>query len=107
MSDEGKGLFHEATSHSAGSQLREKGVIKNYLLYGYWVLKNGDKMFYKLTRDEYKIGAPYQGKGTIIGGTGKCAGIQGSMEYTGVNLQPAAEGITQGYNKFTIKYKLP
>jgi len=106
MSD-GKGLFHEATMHSAGSEYIEKGVIKNYVLYGYYLLKNGDKVFIKQGRDEYKTGAPYRGKNTIIGGTGKCAGIQGSWEFTGVNLRPAAEGIGQGYNKHPIKYRLP
>ena len=107
MSDEGKGLFHEATIHSAGSQLMGKGVTKNFVLYGYWLLKNGDKVFVTFTRDEYKAGTPFRGKATIIGGTGKCAGIQGSWEYTGLNLRPAAEGISQGYNKHPIKYTLP
>ena len=58
MSDEGKGLFHEATCFAAGSCLIEKGVIKNYLLYGYYLLKSGDKIFIKQTREEAKVGTP-------------------------------------------------
>jgi hypothetical protein len=43
--DEGKGLFHEATVHSLGSVLMEKGLSKNYVLYASYLLKNGDKVF--------------------------------------------------------------
>jgi len=109
MSDERKGLFHEATLHAAGSSLNVKGVVKKYILYGCYLLKNEDKVFFEMTRDEYKIGTPYKGKVTLIGGTGKCAGIQGDWEYTGLNLRlaAAAEGIGQGYNKHLIKYTLP
>jgi hypothetical protein len=104
--DEGKGLFHEATVRGLGSTLREKGVMQNYVLYASWLLKTGDKVFITLTA-EGKTGVPTKGKATIIGGTGKCAGIQGSWEYTGYSLRPAMEGIGQGYNKHLIKYKLP
>jgi hypothetical protein len=106
ISDEGKGLFHEATARTFGTYLMEKGVSKNDVSYGYYVLKNGDKVFYTVAA-ERKTGAPTKGKTTIIGGTGKCVNIQGSWEYTGNPLRPAAEGIVQNYNKLTIKYKLP
>jgi hypothetical protein len=106
LCDEGKGLFHEATVRGLGSTLMEKGVMQNYVLYASWLLKNGDKVFVILTA-EGKSGAAREGKATIIGGTGKCADIQGSWEYTGSALRPAAEGIGQGYNKHNIKYKLP
>jgi hypothetical protein len=106
LCDEGKGLFHEATAHTAGSFFREKGVIKDYVIYGYYLLKNGDKVFVMLNA-EIKPGVPAKGKVTIIGGTGKCAGIQGNWEYTTYALRPAVEGIIQGYNKHLIKYKLP
>jgi hypothetical protein len=107
MSDEGKGLFHEATNHMAGSMLLDKGVFKEYVTYGYYLLKSGDKVFIKLAREDVKFGDPVKGKATIIGGTGKCAGIQGSWEYTGFFLRPAAQGIGQGCNKHLIKYTLP
>ena len=109
MSDEGKGLFHEATVHAAGSSLNVKGVVKKFIMYGSYLLKNGDEVFFEMTRDEFKIGTPYKGNVTLLGGTGKCAGIQGGWEYAGVNLRPAvtAGGIGQGYNKHLIKYRLP
>ncbi len=106
VSEDGKGLFHEATARSVGSYLMEKGVSKNYGGYICYFLKNGDKVFATFTA-EVKTGVPTKGKTTIIGGTGKCDGIQGSWEYTGFPLRPAVEGIGQSYNKFTINYKLP
>ena len=106
LCDEGKGLFHEATAHTAGSFFMEKGYSKDYVIYGYYLLKYGDKVFVMLNA-EIKPGDPPKGKVTIIGGTGKCAAIQGNWEYTTYALRPAVEGISQGYNKHLIKYKLP
>jgi hypothetical protein len=106
VSEDGKGLFNESTVRAVGSYLMEKGVSKNYGGYICYFLKNGDKVFGTYSA-EVKTGVPTKGKTTIIGGTGKCAGIQGEFEYTGYALRPAVEGIGQSYNKFTIKYKLP
>jgi hypothetical protein len=106
IGEEGNGLFHEATARVSSAYLMEKGVSKNHVGYISYSLKNGDKVFTTFTA-EIKAGAPSKGKATIIGGTGNCAGIQGSWEYSGNPLRPAAEGILQSYNKFTIKYKLP
>jgi hypothetical protein len=106
MCDEGKGLFHEATVRSFGSTLMEKGVSKDYVIYACYNLKNGDKVFIQLVA-EVKRGLPTKGKATIMGGTGKCTGIQGEWEYTGYLLRPAMEGISQGYNRHPIKYRLP
>jgi hypothetical protein len=88
ISDEGKGLFHEATARILGSYLIEKGVSMNYGGYICYFLKNGDKVFATYT-GEIKPGVPTKGKTTIIGGTGKCAGIQANWEWTGFALRPA------------------
>ncbi len=106
ISDENKGLFHEATARTLGSILMEKGVSNYYGGHMCYFLKNGDKVFATWTA-EIKAGLPTKGKTKIIGGTGKCAGIQGSWEYKGYSLRPAIEGIGQSYNKFIIKYQLP
>jgi len=106
ISDQGKGLFHEATAHSVAAYLMEKGVSKNYLSYICFFLKNGDKVFAE-SAAEVKTGVPTKGKTRIIGGTGKCVNIQGNWEFTGYRLTPASEGIGQSYNKLTIKYRLP
>ncbi|MGD0659235.1 MAG: hypothetical protein ABSD38_14300 [Syntrophorhabdales bacterium] len=84
----------------------ENGVSKDYVGYSCYFLKNGDRVFATVVA-EVKSGAPTKGKLTIIGGTGKCADIQGSWEYTGNSLRPATEGIGETYNKFIAKYKLP
>jgi hypothetical protein len=107
ISDEGKGLFHEATARSLGSVLIEKGVSKNYGGYICVFLKNGDKVFVMYSAAEFKAGAPANGKTTIIGATGKSTGIQGSWDWIFYPLRPAAEGIGQSYFKHTLKYQLP
>ena len=106
ISDEGKGLFHEATARGLGSYLIEQGVSKHYRGHMDYFLKNGDKVFATWAA-KIKAGLPTKGETRITGGTGKCAGIQGSWEYTGYPLRPAVEGIAQSYSKFTIKYQLP
>ena len=70
-------------------------------------LKNGDKVFATVDAAESKPEIPLKGKTTIIGGTGKCIGIQGSWDWTFYPLRPAAEGIGQSYFKHTLKYQLP
>jgi len=107
ISDEGKGLFHEATARTLGSVLVEKGVSKNYVGYLCFFLKSGDMVFATFSAAESKRGVPMNGKTTFIGGTGKCIGIRGSFDWTYYSLRPAAEGIGQGYFKHTIKYQLP
>jgi hypothetical protein len=49
------------------------------------------------------------GKGfvTIVGGTGKCTGIQGGWELTRYVLRSAVEGVGQNYTKSKGKYTLP
>ena len=106
LADEGKGLFHEATTHWIEAFLMEKGVSKNLVGYGCYFLRNGDKVFATETL-EVKTGASPKYKVIIIGGTGKCVNIQGSWEASGHRLTPAAEGIGQAYTKAIFKYQLP
>jgi hypothetical protein len=106
ISDTGTGLFHEATVRCMGSFFVDKGVFKDDIGYGVYVLKNGDKAFFKTTFLR-KPGTPTKATTTLIGGTGKCSGIQGSYDLIAYPLKPAMEGISQSYNKLNIKYKLP
>ena len=110
VSDTGRGLFHNATTRFLGSLKVEKGVYKDERGWGVYNLQNGDKVFVTYTAaGEVKPGGLGFGKGTgtIIGGTGKAAGIQGSVEYTRTMVRSALEGIGQSYSKKTIKYTLP
>jgi hypothetical protein len=106
ISDTGTGLFHEATVRTMGSLYWEKGVFKDDLGYGSYLLKNGDKAFFRTVFNR-KAGQLGKATTTLIGGTGKCAGIQGSWELTAYPLKPVMDGIFQSYNKLSITYKLP
>jgi hypothetical protein len=112
ISDTGQGLFHQGTVRIIGSMTIEKGKFNDERGSGVWNLMNGDKVFMtvKATGEGAKPGAAGITKGTvtIIGGTGKCSGIEGSFEFTRYALPSAAiEGILQSYVKANIKYKLP
>jgi len=110
LSDTGEGLFHASTSRSLGGMTMEKGVYKDERGAGVINLQNGDKVFFKYTfAGETKPGGIGVGKGTgiFIGGTGKCAGIQGGFEITRYVLRSATEGVGQSYSKGIFKYKLP
>jgi len=54
-----------------------------------------------------KMGGIAKGTATLVGGTGKMVGIQGSAEFTRIDVRPAAEGTFQGYNRVKGQYKLP
>ena len=106
MSDTGTGLFHGATVRCVGSVYVDNGVFEGDVAYGYYLLQSGDKVFFKTTFVR-KPGNPTKATTTLIGGTGKCVGIQGSYDLVGYSLKPAMEGIGQSYNKLNIKYQLP
>jgi hypothetical protein len=89
-----------------GSFYVDKGVFEGDIAYGYHLLQNGDKAFFK-TAFVRKPGVPTKGTLTLIGGTGKCVGIQGSYDLVSYPLKPAMEGIFQNFNKASIKYTLP
>jgi hypothetical protein len=112
VSDTGQGLFHQASARVIGSLTNIKGKWDDELGNGVWTLINGDKVFMtvKVAGENPKPGVVGISKGTctIIGGTGKCTGIQGTVEFTRYNLpQAAIEGIVQSYLKANIKYTLP
>ncbi len=67
---------------------------------------DGDQIF-STYKTAGKLGVMYKGTYTVVGGTGKLAGIQGSGECTGFDLRPEAEGTFQGYAIQKGQYKLP
>jgi hypothetical protein len=112
IADKGEGLFHQGAIRVIGSMTIEKGKWNDERASGVWNLMNGDKVFVtiKAAGEGAKPGVVgiTRGTVTIIGGTGKCSGIQGSFEFTRFALPSAAmEGIFQSYVKANIKYKLP
>jgi hypothetical protein len=110
ISDTGGGLFHNATVRSLGSMKIEKGVYRDERGWAVFNLQTGDKVFFTYTMTgEVKPGGVGFGKGTgtITGGTGKVAGIQGSFEMTRTVVRSTVEGVGQNYIKSTTKYTLP
>jgi hypothetical protein len=112
VNDTGEGLFHNATVRVLGGMKIEKGIYKDERSWGVWSLQNGDKVFFTYRGGgEVKPAGVGIAKGTttFTGGTGKCAGIQGTFDITRYTPRStvAGEGVGLSYTKGTIKYKLP
>lgn len=112
VNDTGQGLFHNATVRALGGMKIEKGIYKDERGWGVFNLQNGDKVFftyrYSGEVDPTGVGIA-KGTVTFTGGTGKCAGIQGTFDATRYTPRsaPALQGAGLSYNKATVKYKLP
>jgi len=105
VGDTGKEMLHGATAHPVGEWQVEKGFFSQ--IGGVvWTLLNGDKIYLKFY-DSAKPGETPKGTLTVLGGTGKCAGIEGSAEYTTHPSVPSVEGAWQGLFKMKFHYKLP
>jgi hypothetical protein len=69
---------------------------------------DGDKVIVELKEDK-TLPAPNVNKGTgkFVGGTGKFAGIEGTMEYTRYYVKPAKKGTVQAVAHTKSHWKLP
>jgi len=104
--DTGKEMLHGAATHNVAEWQFEKG---SYSETGgvVWTLLNGDKICLKYISTA-KPGEAPKGTITAVGGTGKCAAIEGSGEYTVHPSTPSVEGaVFQGLVKMKFHYKLP
>jgi len=54
-----------------------------------------------------KLGVGVKGTMNWVGGTGKCEGITGSVEWTRTSLKGPAQGIGASVSNFTYNWKLP
>jgi hypothetical protein len=101
-------LFHNASFRCLGGRHAVKGEYNDESGFCVCTRPDGDQMFltYKATG---KPGVAAKETQTIVGGTGKLAGIQGNAEYTrfSFSVRPVAEGTFQGYEKGKGQYKLP
>jgi hypothetical protein len=97
---------HNSSFRCIGAFQAVKGEYNDGSAFCVATRPDGDKIFstYKTTG---KLGSGYKGTYTLVGGTGKMAGIQGNGEFTGSDLRPAAEGSFQGYTIQKGQYKLP
>jgi hypothetical protein len=99
-------LFHNVSFRCLGALYAVKGEFKYNNSFCVLTRPDGDQVFYTCEVTG-KMGIPGKGSATIVGGTGKLTGIQGSAEYTEFILRPAAEGTVQGYIRSKGHYKLP
>jgi hypothetical protein len=106
VSDNGKGLLHNATGHVVGGYLVVKGVYKNDTGLICYTRPDGDQVFFT-----YKCsgasGKSAKGTATIVGGTGKLVGITGTGEFTRYSLRPPAKGVFASFAVLTGSWKLP
>jgi hypothetical protein len=103
----GKGLTHDASVRCQGSLRALNGAYESYTNSCVFTRPDGDQIFWVETMDTGKMGGESRGTGTIVGGTGKLAGITGSGEWIRHVVRPAAEGTFQTVQKSKLTYKLP
>jgi hypothetical protein len=107
VSDTGKGPLHNMSLVNAGIIYFEKGVGKAL---GYITLTDpeGDKVVIEIREDNSKFPpAVSNGTGELIYGTGKFAGIEGTMEYKRWNVRPATKDTYQAVAKVKYSWKIP
>jgi len=105
LSDTGEGIFHNATVHCIGSLHRVKGSHDDDSGSCVITRPDGDKAFLTYKGTHSATGG--KAANTLIGGTGKLTGLQGSLEATRIPLRPASPGTYQGMSKMKGQYKLP
>ncbi len=103
--DTGKEMLHGVTVRVVGEWQIEKG---SYTERGgaVWNMPNGDKIYLRVFASG-KAGEIPKGTVTLLGGTGKYAGIEGSGEYTEHTSVPSEGAGWQGLVKMKLRYKLP
>ena len=107
VSDTGKGPFHNMSLYAVGTMYFEKGVGRAL---GYITLTDpdGDKVLVEIKEDNTKPApAMSSGTGRYLCGTGKFAGIEGTMEYKRWYVRPATKDTYQGITKVKNSWKIP
>jgi hypothetical protein len=106
IGDTDKDLGHNSSLRCLGALHAVKGEYNDDSGFCVNTRPDGDQIFatYKAAG---KLGGIAKGTYTVVGGTGKLVGIQGSGEFTRIDVRPAAEGTIQGYSRNKGYYKLP
>ncbi len=94
--DAGEGVFHDMTGDCVGM-----GIDTHWQGYCVFTDADGDKIF------DHWEDVDEQGTRTLLGGTGKYEGIQGTNEYEFVYTPDAPEGTFNGHGYETGSYTLP
>ena len=106
IGDTPEDLFHNASVRCLGALHAVKGEYDDDRCFCVSTRLDGDQIFSSY-KGAGKLGGTFKGTLTIVGGTGKLVGIQGSAESTGTDLRPAAQGSVQFYSRDKGHYKLP
>jgi len=106
IGDTPEDFTHNASFRCIGSFHAVKGEYNDSSAFCVATRPDGDQIF-SIYKTAGKLGRGYKGTYTVVGGTGKLVGIQGSGVITGFDTQPAAEGTFQAYARQKGNYKLP
>ena len=109
VTDDKKSPFNNMSSYNVGTMYFENGVGR---LIGYMTCTDpeGDKVVIELKETDAKPApAPggNSGTGKYIYGTGKFAGIEGTIEYKRWYVYPATNDTYQAISKSTSTWKIP
>jgi hypothetical protein len=106
IGDTPEDFHHNASFRCLGALHAVKGEYKDDGGFCVFTRPDGDQIFstYKAVGT---IAGGAKGTFTIVGGTGKLVGIQGSGEFPRFVMRSAAEGTFQGYARWKGQYKLP
>jgi hypothetical protein len=107
VSDDGKGLTHNSSVRCVGSAHAVPGMVDAYTNACAFTRPDGDQLFTVEKFVSGKPGGASQGTYTIVGGTGKLAGITGGGEWTRYFVRPALEGTAQTVTRGKMSYRLP
>jgi hypothetical protein len=106
IGDTPEDFFHNTSFRCIGAFRAVKGEYNDGSTFCVATRPDGDQIF-STYKTAGKLGRGFKGTYTIVGGTGKLVGIQGSGELTGIHVRPAAEGTFQEYARQKGQYKLP
>lgn len=98
--------FENATFKAIGTYYLEKGEYEgSYFIE--WVCPNGDK-FYGKSKFTGTMGKGSHNIAELVGGTGACEGIQGTVELErGPKVKSAKEGVRQSFSVGKVSWKIP
>jgi len=98
--------FHNATFRDMGSSHVIKGKWKASGMVEF-TCTNGDKI-YTTFESQGVMGGPSSSINTIVGGTGACTGITGTLELKNTpGIKPAKKGISQNISVGKVTWKIP
>lgn len=107
LADDGKGILHNASVRCIGAAHTSSGAIDGFLNACTFTRPDGDQIFSVERYLSGKPGGASTGTATLVGGTGKMAGITGGSEWTRSFVRAAAEGTFQTVTRSKMTYKLP